>query len=113
MEMYRKCRPVTRNLCPVGARVSELVGIRKKGGYKCAWRVRYLRDGHENIDAQLLDHEILNVHPQNTEIVSKSRTFPPGLEFDYSIRCRCSVQTPVWLLKEVFLLKKLRLSWLI
>jgi hypothetical protein len=82
-------------LCPVAASVEEVVGIRRRGRKKCAWRVRYTRNmnaGYLQMDGEQLVWDIRNNKPNNTEIIEKPRSlYPPFIELIYSCGCRCDV----------------------
>jgi hypothetical protein len=81
--------------CPVGACVEEVVSIRGTGRKNCAWRVRYTRDMNRRflqMNGEQLALDIMNLQPNNTTIVEKTRSiFPPFIELVYSYRCRCNV----------------------
>jgi hypothetical protein len=81
--------------CPEGACVEEVVPIRGRGKRKCAWRVRYRRDINQRsfqIGGEQLARNIIKFHPNNTEILEKTRVmYPPFIELVYSILCDCNV----------------------
>lgn len=82
-----------RSLCPPGAEVASVVGIRKKGRrYKCAWKVRYTKTDNNQLGSEQLVRDIMTSKPNNTEIVRKERhIYPPAIEMDYSIICNCII----------------------
>jgi hypothetical protein len=81
--------------CPKGACVEEVVPIRGRGKRKCAWRVRYGRDINQRffqMGGEQLARNIIKFHPNNTEIVEKTRVmYPSFIELVHSILCDCNV----------------------
>jgi hypothetical protein len=47
---------------------------------------------YENIDFEQMALAIINAHPNNTQIIEKTRNdYPPSIEIVYSGTCQCSI----------------------
>jgi hypothetical protein len=46
----------------------------------------------QNIDSEQLALDIINLQPNNTQIIEKTRNYyPPSIDIVYSCRCRCNM----------------------
>lgn len=78
-----------KSLCPAEASVCKITGIRGQGKYKCAWRVRYGRNGNEEVISDSMMRRFLSLKPNNTVIIDTKPLHNTDLLVDYSMICSC------------------------